>query len=70
VVYVEEGRSVGLVVDRILDIVETTLEVQHGGRRIGVQGSAVIQDRVTYLLDVPAILRSAAPDLFDSAAAV
>ena len=52
VVYSENGRSVGLVVDRILDIVETTLTIQHAGKRVGVLGSAVIQSRVTDLLDI------------------
>src|SRR5262249_408326 len=50
VVYSENGRSVGLVVDRILDIVETSLEVQQAARsrrQDGIVGSAVIQQRVT-----------------------
>jgi two-component system chemotaxis sensor kinase CheA len=64
VVYTEEGRSVGLVVDRILDIVEATVKVQQAGRRAGVLGSAVIQQRVTDLLDVHGIIQVASPDFF------
>ncbi len=64
VVYTEEGRSVGLVVDRILDIVEATVKVQQAGRRAGVLGSAVIQQRVTDLLDVHGIIQAASPDFF------
>lgn len=58
VVYSDGVRSVGLVVDHILDIVEETLSVQRGGGRGAVYGSAVIQQRVTDLLDVEAIVRS------------
>ena len=56
VVYCENGRSVGLVVDRILDIVETSLTIQHTSRRVGVLGSAVIQERVTDLLDIQKLI--------------
>ena len=61
VVYSEGGRSVGLVVDRILDIVDETLSLEHTGRRRGVLGSTVIQKRVTDLLDVPSVVRDAIP---------
>lgn len=64
VVYSENGRSVGLVVDQILDIVETTFEIQHAGKRIGVLGSAVIQNRVTDLLDIHNLILSNDKDFF------
>src|SRR6202140_4493510 len=48
VVYSEAGRSVGLIVDRIVDIVEEKLVVQKSPtQRRGVLGSSVIQKRVT-----------------------
>ncbi|HZP16886.1 MAG TPA: chemotaxis protein CheA [Terriglobales bacterium] len=56
VVYAEKGRSVGLVVDRILDIVEESFVMQPHTGRTGVMGSAVIQKRVTDILDVPGLL--------------
>ncbi len=59
VVYSENGRSVGLVVDRILDIVEENVAIQNPSHRDGIQGSVVIQSRVTDLLDLPAIVRAA-----------
>ncbi|HEX3377185.1 MAG TPA: chemotaxis protein CheA [Candidatus Acidoferrales bacterium] len=59
VVYSEKGRRVGLVVDRILDIVEENVVVQNPSHRDGVRGSMVIQSRVTDLLDIPSIVRSA-----------
>jgi two-component system, chemotaxis family, sensor kinase CheA len=57
VVHSDGRRSVGLVVDNILDIVEETLTVQRNGDRGAVYGSAVIQQRVTDLLDVESIVR-------------
>ena len=57
VVYSDGSRSVGLVVDNILDIVEERLAVRTRGAGGAVYGSAVIQERVTDLLDVEAMLR-------------
>ena len=54
-----EDRSFGLVVDRILDIVEDRADVKTAATRKSVLYSVVIGDRVTELLDIPAILRSA-----------
>jgi two-component system, chemotaxis family, sensor kinase CheA len=51
-----EQQSFGLVVTEILDIVESTLEPQSPPTRAGVLHSSVIADRVTELLDVPALL--------------
>jgi len=59
VVYSDQGRSVGLVVDRILDIVEESFTIQpHLGRK-GIGGSAVIQKRVTDIIDVPGLIAAA-----------
>ena len=52
-----EGQSFGLVVNQILDIVESTLEPQSPPTRAGVLHSSVVADRVTELLDVGALLR-------------
>jgi two-component system chemotaxis sensor kinase CheA len=59
VVYSQKGRSVGLVVDRILDIVEENLVIQKPSHKEGIQGSMVIQGRVTDLLDIQSVARSA-----------
>ena len=53
-----EGRSFGLVVERILDIVEDRADVRTAATRAVVLYSVVIGDRVTELLDIPSILRS------------
>jgi two-component system, chemotaxis family, sensor kinase CheA len=54
-----EGRSFGLVVERILDIVEDRADVKSAATRASVLYSVVIGDRVTELLDIPAIVRRA-----------
>jgi chemotaxis protein histidine kinase CheA len=68
IVYTEQDRSVGLVVDHILDIVEENLVVERPGRRSGVLGSALIQQRVTELLDVEGVVRAVEPGFFEKAA--
>ncbi|MEZ4221949.1 MAG: chemotaxis protein CheA [Polyangiaceae bacterium] len=56
VVYSEGDRTVGLVVDQILDIVEEAVRVDTSMVRAGISGTAVIQGRVTELLDAAALL--------------
>ena len=67
VVYSEQGRSVGLVVGKIDDIVHEAITVRREVGREGIAGSAVIQDRVTDLLDVPGIIRAADPSFYQTA---
>jgi two-component system chemotaxis sensor kinase CheA len=59
VVYTHNGQSIGLVVDRILDIVEEAFVMQTQTGRKGVLGSAVIQKRVTDILDVQGLIAAA-----------
>jgi two-component system, chemotaxis family, sensor kinase CheA len=54
-----EGRAVGLVVERIVDIIEDRADVKSAATRTGVQYAAVIQERVTEILNLEVILRSA-----------
>jgi two-component system chemotaxis sensor kinase CheA len=54
----DEGRSFGFVVEQILDIVQDRADVTSPATRAGVLYAAVIGNRVTELLDIPAILRS------------
>ena len=54
-----DGRSFGLVVERIVDIVEDRADVRSAATRSAVLYSVVIGDRVTEMLDIPAILRRA-----------
>ncbi|HME36892.1 MAG TPA: chemotaxis protein CheW [Candidatus Sulfotelmatobacter sp.] len=66
VIYSEGKRAVGLIVDRIIDIVEEHAAVEAITTRPGVVGSFVSQHHVTDLLDLPAIVRAAIPGLFDA----
>ncbi|MGE3177740.1 MAG: chemotaxis protein CheW, partial [Vicinamibacterales bacterium] len=61
VVYAERGRSVGLVVSQILDIVSERIDVQRRVSRPGVLGSVVLQQRVTDLIDIATVVASADP---------
>jgi two-component system chemotaxis sensor kinase CheA len=64
VVYSAGDRSIGLVVERILDIVDEVVRIQRPSPKPGVVGSAVIQSRVTEVLDVDAFVRLAEPAFF------
>jgi len=64
VVYSENGRSVGLVVDQIIDIVEETISIKKNAERPGILGTAVIKERVTDLIDVRAVIGSAIPNYY------
>jgi two-component system chemotaxis sensor kinase CheA len=70
VVYHDHGRSIGLVVGRILDIVEAAVPRRQPGRHPGVRGSVVIQDGVTDLIDIHEVIRAADPAFFEEPAAV
>jgi two-component system chemotaxis sensor kinase CheA len=56
----DDGQTIGLVVNQILDIVEDHAETKSPATRDGVQYAVVISERVTELLDIPAIKRIAA----------
>jgi two-component system chemotaxis sensor kinase CheA len=55
----QDGRVFGVVVEKILDIIEDPADVRSPATRAAVLYSVVIGSRVTELLDIPAILRGA-----------
>ncbi len=63
-VFSERERSLGLMVDAILDVVEERLEVKPGAERPGFLGSAVIAGKVTDVIDTAWWLRQAGGDWF------
>jgi two-component system, chemotaxis family, sensor kinase CheA len=63
VVHAAQGGYVGLAVDRILDIVDESYELDRQTARHGVLGSAVIQRRVTDVVDVAGVIAAAQPAL-------
>jgi two-component system chemotaxis sensor kinase CheA len=64
VVYTERGRSVALVVDKIVDIVEDTVTARREVDDDGLLGTAVVQQRVTELLDVRRAILAADPNFY------
>lgn len=64
VVYGDNGHSVGLIVEEIIDTVDETLSVHQRMRRPGTLGAVVVQGRVTDLLDIESTL--AARGVLDS----
>jgi two-component system chemotaxis sensor kinase CheA len=61
-VITDEGRSMGLLVDEIIDIVEEKLDIELGSLRPGVLGSAVIKGKATEVIDVAHFLPLAFAD--------
>ena len=53
----DDDFAAGILVDRILDIVDATLTVQCSRPRAGLLGAAVVQGKVTDIIDLPALLR-------------
>ncbi|MBG0566857.1 chemotaxis protein CheA [Actinoplanes aureus] len=68
VVYSEGGKSVALVVDRIVDIAENSTTARRDAEEDGLVGTAVIQQRVTELLDVRRAILAADPNFYSDAA--
>ncbi len=64
IVYSDQGRSVGVVVDKIIDIVEEAVTLKKGSVGQGLLGSTVVQDKVTDLLDVEDVIRRVDPDFY------
>jgi len=65
IVYADHGRSVAIVVEEILDIVDGEASVHSDIDDLGLLGSAVIGDRVTELLDVRAAILAADPAFYN-----
>ncbi|WP_454650647.1 hybrid sensor histidine kinase/response regulator [Bradyrhizobium liaoningense] len=63
-VFADDGRSMGLVVDEIIDIVEERLNIEVGGSSSGILGSAVIKGQATEVIDVGHFLPMAFSDWF------
>ncbi|PAY03784.1 hybrid sensor histidine kinase/response regulator [Bradyrhizobium sp. UFLA03-84] len=63
-VFADDGRSMGLVVDEIIDIVEEKLNIEVAGSQDGILGSAVIKGQATEVIDVGHFLPMAFADWF------
>ncbi len=63
-VFLDHGRSVGLIVDEIIDVVEEQLDIELTADRSGVLGTAVIAGRATDVIDTGYWLMRAHQDWF------
>jgi len=63
-VFSDQGRSLGLVVDEIVDIVESRLDIEVASDRPGLLGFAVIKGTTTEIIDVGHFLPQAFEDWF------
>jgi two-component system, chemotaxis family, sensor kinase CheA len=63
-VFADDGRSMGLVVDEIIDIVEERLTIEVSSTNEGILGSAVIKGQATEVIDVGHFLPMAFADWF------
>ncbi|WP_343559860.1 hybrid sensor histidine kinase/response regulator [Kiloniella sp. b19] len=63
-VFSDRNRSMGLVVDEIVDIVEDRMNVEIGAGKPGFIGSAIIAEKATDVLDTTYYLTQAFPDWF------
>ena len=60
-----DGHRIGIAVHRILDIIRQSIEVTRPASREGVASCVVIQDRVTEILNLRALIRLSDPEFFD-----
>jgi two-component system, chemotaxis family, sensor kinase CheA len=63
-VFIDDKRAMGLVVDEIVDIVEERLNIEVAGVQAGILGSAVIKGQATEVIDVGHFLPMAFADWF------
>ena len=68
IVYSQQGRSIGLAVEEIIDIVEQHVVVEHPSKASGILGTAVINEHVTDVLDVDALLGASSSALVSEGA--
>ncbi|SEP29141.1 chemotaxis protein CheA [Trujillonella endophytica] len=64
IVYSDHGRSVAIVVEEILDIVDGEAAIRSDIEDMGLLGSAVLGEKVTELLDVRAAILAADPAFY------
>lgn len=69
VLFFGQEHSIGIVMERIIDVVEQPITIKSSASRPGILFCAVIQGQVTEILDVKSIIRIAKPDFFNEAVA-
>jgi two-component system chemotaxis sensor kinase CheA len=59
------GRRFGLLVHRIIDIVDESLKARRPASRVGVRACTVVRDRVTEILDLETVAKLADSEFFE-----
>ncbi len=70
VVSIDSTQNVGILVENIIDIVEERIAIKNATNQTGIEYAAVIQGRVTEVIDVEAVIQIANLDFFSGSIAV
>ncbi|MCC6590756.1 MAG: chemotaxis protein CheW [Bryobacterales bacterium] len=70
IVFKDGDRGIGLLVDRVLDIIEDTVAVRQASSQPGLLGSAVIGNKVADFLDLHSCLKAVSADWFEQKTSV
>jgi two-component system chemotaxis sensor kinase CheA len=65
-VFTDRDKSIGIIVDEIIDIREEHINIQMDGTTPGIMGSAIIDTKATEIIDVTHFLRLAYQDWFNN----
>ena len=65
-VFTEGNKTMGIVVEEILDIVETDLKIELSSQKLGMMGSAIINEKASDVIDVTHYLKLAFSDWLES----
>ena len=65
-VFSNEDKSMGLIVDRIVDIIEDSINIQYDSGQAGILGSAIIKGKATDVIDVSYYVQMADREWFKS----
>jgi len=66
IVFSDGHRSMGLLVDKIVDIVQTTVNIETSGGQTGILGAAIVDGKATEVIDTCFYLQRAHADWFAS----
>jgi two-component system chemotaxis sensor kinase CheA len=58
------GESMGLIVDRIIDVVEARLSIEIAGASVGIVGTAQINDEIVEVIDATHFMQIGRPNAF------
>lgn len=58
IVFSDRGQSLGLMIDEIIDITESFIDIQHSASKPGIIGSAIIDGKATDVVDVGFYLKA------------